>query len=488
MLNLSSLLGRRDAPSAPGAVSREQAAAVLRTDPALLERFEKSYRRHEADAGVPENPFLVNAKQAAAMSYERFRAESPLDAEIRDRIVDELLAQTETLSVDGGKLSVTRFARPALPDGTGPSPVTPDVLSDVPEAVRPQLAGNYLMKDVPGESYLALLSTYRSYLDRRAKGDRTAAKGFYDRFRQGLDLLDLDPVTYEIIDTNPASIGHWLPRVAGPAVNAGLLVPDTKIIKVPIPLLQLTRKNYSCLTPGTLAVADEYCRRAFDLNPDGDYFIKTGTYSSKFDFRNAHVSGRKEIGEIGQYLLFIHAQALSHAHYDLSGAGRPVVYGMSTTTEWAVRKFVPSKVKESIYHGMPLRTEFRIFVDFDAREIIGRSPYWREDVMLPRFERASDSGDPAMIHDSLTYRAALPRLRMEYGQYLPEVEARIGAMLSRDCGLHGQWSVDVMLEDGKLYLIDMAPADTSALYDCVPEELRIPTEEDWLPSLPCSQD
>lgn len=482
---LKIMTGGANAPAVPETIAREQAAALLGADPELLERFERSYRLHEANAGVSDNFFEINAKQAAAMSAERFQKENAVDEAVRDRIVDELLQQTETLHVHAdGTCSTTRFSIPALPDGPDPDPMDPGKLAAIPEAIRPQLTGSHLMKDIDGESYLSLLSMWKNHLDAVASGDRKKAKIFYDQFRQGLDLLDLDPVTYEIIDTNPISIGYWLPRVAASAVAAGLSIPETCVVKVPVTLLQLTRKGYDALTPGSLAVADEYCRRAFDLDPDGDYFIKTGTYSSKFDFRNAHVSGADEIADIGQYLLFIHAQALAYAHYDLSGRGAPVVYGMSTTTEWAVRDFVPSTIKETIYHGMPLRTEFRVFVDFDAREIIGCCPYWREDVMIPRFERAADSGQPDKIHDSLTYRAALPRLRKEYAERLPEVQARIQDMVSRDCGLHGQWSVDIMLEDGRLYLIDMALAENSALYDCVPQEKRIPSKENWMPSLP----
>ena len=469
----------------PEALTREAAAEILRTSPEMLEKFESSYRKHEADRGVSDDYFQINAKQAAELSAERFRAEGPLDPAIRDAIVDELMLQTQVLHVDGaGSVKVIDFTRPALPDGKGTA-VKPEDLTPVPEAIRPQLTGDYMTKDVGGDSYRAILSMYQGY---RTARDAKSAKTYYDHFRQGLDLLDLDPVTYEIIDTNPISIGYWLPRVAKAASGAGLRIPDTRIAKVPITLLQLTRKDYSSLTPGSLAVADEWCRRAFQLDPGGDYFIKTGTYSSKFDFRNARVADAKEIAEIGQYLLFVHAQALAHARYDLSGSGRPVVYGMSTTVEWAVREFVPSAVKESIYHGLPLRTEFRVFVDFDRHEIIGRNPYWRPDVMLRRFERSMDSGDPDMIHDSLAYRAAMPRLQAEYDAKLPEVESRIQAMLDAHPDIHGQWSVDVMLEGDDLWLIDMALAEASAYYDSVPKELRSPSPEDWIPALPSGDD
>lgn len=35
--------------------------------------------------------------------------------------------------------------------------------------------------------------------------------------------------------------------------------------------------------------------KVFGLDSKKDYFIKTGTYSSKFDFRNCHVQGASEM-------------------------------------------------------------------------------------------------------------------------------------------------------------------------------------------------
>mgnify|MGYP000902759915 CR=1 FL=1 len=76
--------------------------------------------------------------------------------------------------------------------------------------------------------------------------------------------------------------------------------------------------------------------KAFDLDVNKKYFVKTGTYSSKFDFRNALVQGEQEVRELGEYLLFIHFQALQMA----SPLTQPIIYGVSTTNEWVVREFI----------------------------------------------------------------------------------------------------------------------------------------------------
>ena len=106
---------------------------------------------------------------------------------------------------------------------------------------------------------------------------------------------------------NPNSIGFWLPELVEAAKCQNFFkISKTTVIKVPITLLQLTRIDYQNLTPATIKILDEYCMKAFDLDINEEYFIKTGTYSSKFDFRNAYVKGEKEVRELGEYLMFIH--------------------------------------------------------------------------------------------------------------------------------------------------------------------------------------
>ena len=59
-------------------------------------------------------------------------------------------------------------------------------------------------------------------------------------FRRGLDILDLDPITYEMLSMNPNSMGYWLPPlIDGIQKQRFFKVPKTKVIKVPLTLLQL---------------------------------------------------------------------------------------------------------------------------------------------------------------------------------------------------------------------------------------------------------
>ena len=461
-------------------ISKEAIASMLNTSPEALAAFEASYERYSLEQDTSDNLFAINAKQMAGIKKDQSPAVTTdkdyLD-NLKARIVNELVAQTVVWNYDGE----TKFAEACADTKYIGESVALSDINAVATELRPQLSGMFMKVDINGHSSEALLSTYKHFMEEKRP---THKKNFYHRFRQGLDILDLDPLTYEIIGTNPNSMGFWLPEIVDAVHSDGFFkIPKTKIIKVPMTLLQLTRCDYAALTRTTLDIVDDYCMKVFNLDTSKDYFIKTGTYSSKFDFRNAHVTGEQEVRELGEYLLFIHYQALSHAHYDLSGLNQPIIYGMSTTNEWVVREFIPDTEDNlKIYHGLPLRTEYRVFVDFDDDKIIGISPYWKPSVMKERFGNAADSNNPDMIHDYITYTANEEKLMKRYNDNKDVVMSHIRNLLP-DVNLSGQWSIDIMQNGDDFYIIDMAIAETSALYDCVPLADRRVSPENWLPEI-----
>lgn len=432
-------------------ISKDEIAELLKVHPDLLEKFESAYTPTLDD--VDDNFFKVNAKQAAKMNKE---GKIDVNEEVNlivDRIVDELLIDSGLLDKDVQFLEAHE-------------------LNKLPKEVRPQLAGNLLQKDIGQPSYLPLLDYYK-----RWKNDSNDI-GSYHRFRQGLDILDLDPITYEIIGMNKNSMGYWLNEVEQAADKTGFFkYPKTKVIKVPLPLLQLTRLEYSMHTPTTIKILNEFCMRAFDLDVNKKYFIKTGTYSSKFDFRNALVEGEQEVRELGEYLLYIHFQALQMA----SPLSTPTIYGVSTTNEWVVREFIDDvEDNPTIYKGMPLHTEYRFFVDLDDKEILGVSPYWREDVMKKSFNEGEQ--DNHKKHDYVIYKVHEEKLYERYNDNIDKVTNAMQELI-QEVNLTGQWSIDVMQNGTDFYVIDMALASESALSDVVdPAKFKL-YAEDWLPKL-----
>ena len=437
-------------------MSKEQVAQLLNTTPEALEEFEKAYHAVSDEENKKSgNFFKLNSRDVA----KHIDVSDADVAEIEKRITNELLASSG-----------------CLPDHTIEHLVTNDEIKALPEELRPQLTGTLVKKDIAGDSYPALLEMYMSW-------KKTGDKGFYHRFRQGLDILDLDGITYEIIGMNPNSMGYWFPALEKAVMQQDFFkIPKTKIVKVPLPILQLTHLDYFSLTPTTLHIVDAWARGAFELDENKTYFIKTGTYSSKFDFRNAKVTSPAEVREIGQYLLFIHAQALAMAHYDLSGRNQPCIYGVSTTNEWVVREYIEDKENlPCIYHGMPLHTEYRAFIDFDTDELIGIVPYWDSESMKKRFSQGSDADTADMKHDYIIYCKEEERLQKTFDANKDILAERLKDMIP-DIDLKGQWSLDIMQNGDEFWIIDMALAANSALVNRLPVKLEAP-EENWLPDL-----
>ena len=438
--------------------TKEEIAKRLGTDTATLTAFEESYKAFETPSG---KNMAVEARKTNNMASD----------EIINRIVNELIDGCEVYECKEGKAT-----RKTLKVET--RPVTLEEIKELPAELQPDLAGMYMKRDVQEEAYVALITMLMKY-------EETHNPMFYHKFRQGLDILDLDPITYEMIGCNKNSMGYWLPAMAELVSNENFFkIPDTTIVKVPLTMLQLTRLDYMSLSKTTLEIVDRWAQRVFALTEDKKYFLKTGTYSSKFDFRNAKVTDSDEIRQLGEYLLYIHFDALQMAQYDLCGKS-PIVYGVSTTNEWVVRDFIEDKENNPcIYHGMPLHTEYRVFVDFDSKEVFGVHPYWDPDVMKNRFDNYSDNLSPDMLHDSVIYRAHEKILMERYYSNKDAVLDHIKVIVEKNTELSGQWSIDIMQNGENFYLIDMALAAQSAFFkEVVPENKRKRIPENWIPKI-----
>lgn len=454
-------------------IDKNQIAEMLKVEPKALQAFEEAYKTQVLSDTISDNLFEVNAKQAASLHEGIECTEIPNLDSIIDRIVNELVSLTPIWEFDGQTGKYLDYLAEIPSDE-----VTLEEVNSIPEPFRPQLTGSLMKRDIGEPSYLVLLDQYRRYLTEKNPKKR---QQWYHLFRQGLDILDIDTITYQIIGKNPNSMGYWLPEIVPAVVEHGFFkIPKTTIIKVPETLLQLTRCEYSTLTRTTLDIVDEFCSKVFQLDTNKEYFIKTGTYSSKFDFRNAYVHEAKEVRELGEYLLYIHYQACMMA----SPLNNRSIYGVSTTNEWVVREFILDKEDNPcIYKGLPLHTEYRVFVDFDEKQVIGISPYWEPNEMKQRFGHEEDANSPHNIHDYITYSMHENTLMNRYLKNKNQIIERINELIQDIDTLSGQWSVDIMQNDKDFWLIDMAIANNSALYNCVPKHLQKQYDIDWLPVL-----
>ena len=424
----------------------EKAVKIFKNSKEKFEEFEEFYKKNVLTE-IPENYFEVNSRQAT----DKVATAGEIDYELVKRIVDELADGTRLIEIKNSKVIEKTLT-------CENNPITDiNELIELDKGKQVQFTKNFSKFDISPVESLKTLMFF--------------AKHNYGMFRGGLETLDLSPTLYKILDNNMNQMGYWLPKVAE---ISPFKIPDTKIMKVPLSLLQLGRVfEYNELTPTTFKIINEYCKKVFELDLNSTYFIKNGVFSSKFDFRNAKVTTPQEVAELGQYLFYIHQQACQMA----SLLNNKSIYGCGTTNEWIVREYIESPVKETIYMGLPLNTEYRIFVDFDTKAILSDNQYWNKEVMNKRFEENRNSHD---VHDVITYNMASERLEKTYNENIDKVKEMVQELLNNNIEMTGQWSVDIMQVENDFYLIDMALAENSFYYDSVPKELRKPTTERWL--------
>lgn len=456
-------------------VTPERVSQFVAEHKDAFEAFENAYQIY-ANRMTNEVIGGVSKAQADELSCGR---PMPAGADaLCAKIARDLTGLTRTITVDMNADEVVTYG------WAGPVPVHEDGSLDIvtpedvaamdaaPEA-RPMLTSEAAVMDVNAESGHTLLEALINMED--ASDERTRRQ-WYHLFRQGLDLLDLDEIVWAMLGQNPDSIENWLPALAEAVHESGctLSIPRTQIAIVPETLLQMSRVDYGRVNDATKTIVDAWARDAFNVHEDNDLFIRTGTASSKFDFRNARVRG-SELSNLGEYLLYLQHEQCQMA----SPTNNVCMYGMGTTRAWAVRDFIePDEDLGHIYHGMPLRPEVRVFIDCDAGEVIGVSPYWRADAMARGLAARGD--DPTSKHDLVVYLAHAEELaeRMDKLAETASVEA---TKLAGALKLHGTWSVDIMQAEGKLWAIDMAQAARSALADvCDPARISAP-QEHWLP-------
>ena len=471
MINISNVFGK----SAKYKLSDQEIADLLKTNPEALETFESEYNKA---AAVFDDDNLVHQNAHSSSSLVPHQAASDELEALENKIVDELLAEVEIYSYERKDLGfhgiVNSSAAVGLPDKE--LCVKKHDIEKFELDMRPQCTGLYQKRDIKEESYKSLLCSLK--MSQNMALNLKVRRHWYNTFRQGLDLLDLDPITYEILGCNKDSMGYWLPNIVFSVENQGFFkIPSTKIMKVPMNMLQLTRSDFSELTRTTLDIVDKVCYKAFKLDETKSYFVKTGTHASKFFFRNTLVTGAKEVKELGEYLLFNHCSDLRMASPFVS----PSIYGVSTTNEWVVREYIEDKENNpTIYAGLPLHTEYRIFVDFSAGSVLGIHPYWDPDVMKKRFAENNDVHDK---HDYLVYMAHEETLMKRYNENKDLVFEKVQEFIP-NVPLSGQWSIDIMQNGDDFWLIDMAVAENSAFYEeTVPKNLRHPMIENWIPKI-----
>lgn len=236
---------------------------------------------------------------------------------------------------------------------------------------------------------------------------------------------------------NPENMSYWLPKIFDKFNKQSVLqIPDTKIVKLSKEQWEwLTSDRY---TPESIEKFDAELKSEInEFLEFGDLFMKTGVFSNKFNYTDTQINKEDTIGE--KFLNMFY---------------QSMVFGAANTAEVVVRINVPNvENRTTIYEGMPLRTEFRVFYDFDEKKIVGVSNYWHPELMESRLQDEDLSG----------YLKEKDTIVNEYNALKGTVANQVALALSDVTDLTGRWSVDVMKNGEEFWLIDMARMEVSAL-------------------------
>lgn len=240
------------------------------------------------------------------------------------------------------------------------------------------------------------------------------------------------------------NLSYWYPKIK----DCGIKTPDT--IVIPINYAQfkwLGGDNYEDKDIKSMGTFIHNRIKSSELKNNKKLFMKTGTFSNKFNFASCKI---EDFDTIGEQFLDIYYAAMC--------------VGDGNSTEIVIREFIESDNDiKPIYNGMPLSTEFRIFYDFDNKKILGEFNYWDRETVAKslRYEKNNDAE---------IFLSEIDRIENNFTKYIGKVTELINKCM-KNVTLEGKWSIDIMKAKDEFYLIDMATAETSYYYNRLNKEM-----------------
>lgn len=253
------------------------------------------------------------------------------------------------------------------------------------------------------------------------------------------------------LEENPNNFSFWFPKVseAIPEGKFDVSIPKSMIIPVPYEIVKcIFMENETDEETIMSWIRQEKISERIKEFADGDsiLFMKNGCFSDKFDFDNACRLTRFDDDTIFSHFLRINQDSMMCG---FNGAGG--------NTELIIRKYIPESPKSSyIYHGIPMRPEVRVFYDFTKQILHYDVFYWDRLYCLDKIYDKEDKK---------TFKKVNRKLEDEYKRLFEQHKTQIMLALREVNDLEGVWSVDFILEEDKVWLIDMAIGSQSAYYE-----------------------
>lgn len=272
-----------------------------------------------------------------------------------------------------------------------------------------------------------------------------------EKLRQERELSLQRKYESKLKDEN--NLSYWYPKVK----DAGFKVPKTVVIPIDYEEFRWMSEDggYRQEDMDNITAKVKWYLESEDFDTNRGMFLKSGTYSGKFSFDLCKLDNIDDVG-----LKF------THLNYD------SMIIGAGESTEIVIREYIKAKEERpTIYNGMPLNTEFRVFYDFDKKEVLGVFNYWDTEVMLNSLNPVGKSvrdeeHAKIIIKEYESFKSCKDVLESEFTALKENLAIAVSKNMVDVC-LEGIWSIDFMYVDGEMYLIDMALGHKSYYWDRV---------------------
>lgn len=249
---------------------------------------------------------------------------------------------------------------------------------------------------------------------------------------------------------NPNNFSFWFPKLSV-VKRHGILVPKSHVVEVPEDIY----KAFFQEGKNDLRVIRQWAHKAIlpviQQHFQGkEVFVKNGCYSGKFNFNKCcHLAVDATLKEIVAHLCSIQYDSL--------------LKETDGNLEIVLREWIqPEEGTKTIYNGMPLRPEMRLFYDFTSHKPLYWVNYWDwndcHDPICLDLE-----GNPS--EDAEVYEEYYPYIDEELREYQEKYWQTILDALQQVNLMEGIWSVDFLFEKNQIWLIDAAIGPKSHYWD-----------------------
>ena len=244
---------------------------------------------------------------------------------------------------------------------------------------------------------------------------------------------------------NPNNFSFWFPKLNS-VKRSGIMIPKSRVIEVPEEIYKAFFMENKRDKKTIRLWAHDAILPVIQQHFSGkELFVKNGCYSGKFNFNKCcHIPADATLKEIVEHLCEIQYDSLMK---ETSG-----------NLEIVLREWIqPEECTKTIYGGMPLRPEIRLFYDFDTHRPLYWINYWDWDYCH----------DYICCHDDdkPVYEEYYPFIDEEVKNFMEEHYDTICNALQEVTLMKGIWSVDFLLERNRVWFIVAALGHMSAYWD-----------------------